>query len=158
MPLPTRVDLTTGVLSAAAVTVELAVAGLVEAGSAWAPFNAVAPLLLPPETAEARGWDPEVTPVGLAITVAGITGWAALHSCVFRTLVPEADRSRTTAAGAGALSAMALLCFDYCLLPPSRRPRFARRLSPAAIAAKYAALGLILTLRTASLTASSRPE
>ena len=71
-------------LAAAAVTTELMVAGAREAGSPWAPINAVAPLVLDPDAASHPGWHPTVTPTGLAITISGIAAWAVLHRLLLR--------------------------------------------------------------------------
>lgn len=145
----------TGLIAAAAVTGELMLAGMREAGSPWAPLNAVAPLLLTPEAAESREWHPTFTPVGLGITVCGIAGWAGCHTVLLRAALPESHRDASARAAAGVLSAAALAAFDYCLLPPSRRPRFSRWLSTPAIVAKYAVLAAALALNSGE-TAPSR--
>jgi hypothetical protein len=132
-----------GVAAAVVVTGELMAAGSIEAGSAWAPLNAVAPLLLTPETADVPGWEPAITPTGLAITVSGLAAWAALHHLAVSQL-PSPARTSAGRLAVAALSAGALAFFDYRLLPRQRRPRFARWISPAAIAAKYALFGLAL--------------
>jgi hypothetical protein len=133
-------------------TVELMLAGRREAGSAWAPLNAVAPLLLDSTAAEQRHWHPVVTPVGLGITLAGIAGWGIAHHLLMQRC---GCRARPAAAiGAASLSAGALAVFDYGVLPPRRRPRFSRWLSPVAIAGKYAAVGAGIAL--ASLLVASR--
>src|SRR5436190_333445 len=121
-------------------------AGAVEAGSPWAPVNAVAPLLLTPEAAERREWDPVATPVGLAIMAGGITGWTVLHRALLRRLPPRAAAASGAAWAAGAASAAALALFDYRILPPARRPRFRRWLSLPATAAKYAVFAAVLGL------------
>ena len=142
-PVPDIEDLTAGALAAAAVTGELMAAGMLEAGSPWAPLNAVAPLLLRPEEAEHRGWDPVATPVGAAITLSGIAAWAVLHRTLLRQF-PHAAARPAARWSAAAASAGTLAIFDYCLLPPERRPRFRRWLSVSAIVTKYAVLALVL--------------
>ena len=146
-PLPTTDDLWTGALAATAVVGELMAAGAAEAGSPWAPLNAIAPLVLSPDAAEHQDWHPVVTPVGLAITISGIAAWAVLHRGMLRAVKGNARVELPEAVAAGALSAAALACFDYCVLPPARRPRFELWLSTPAIAAKYAVLGAVLALR-----------
>ncbi|MBI3910868.1 MAG: hypothetical protein HY320_08035 [Armatimonadetes bacterium] len=145
-PFPIADDLATGVAAAVAVTGELMVAGVVEAKSPWAPFNAVAPLLLTPDAAEQRGWQPVATPVGLGVTFGGVAAWAALHRFLFRRWSSRPDCPWTEALAAGALAAGTLVLFDYRLLPVERRPRFQRWLSWGAIAAKYAVLGAVVAL------------
>ena len=137
-------DLTAAGCAAAAVTAELMLAGMLQANSPWAPFNAVAPLVLSPEAAEQREWDSRVTPIGLGITVAGLAAWAYLHHRIVSTTMPNAGPG--VRAGVAAISAAKLAAFDYRVLPPARRPRFARWISPAAIVAKYGVLAVALAL------------
>jgi hypothetical protein len=137
-------DLAVGAVAAAVVTAELLLAGTVEAGSPWAPINAVAPLALSPDSAEHPGWDPAITPVGLGILLSGICAWAVLHRSVLRQFPKEMTAAPGAALAAGMLSGAALATFDYCILPPERRPRFERWLSLPWIAAKYGVLGAVL--------------
>ena len=143
---------------AAAVTGELMVAGKIQVGSAWAPLNAIAPLLLDPEAADEQSWHPVITPVGLGITVSGITAWAVLHNLLLDRLPGTASEERTTAIAAGLVSGVLLALFDYRVLPPHRRPRLARWLSPAAIACKYVVMaGGLAVSRGAFHTGEARP-
>lgn len=135
-------ELSAGLAAAAAVTAELMAAGALCTGTPWAPLNAVAPLILSPDAAQERDWHPLATPIGLGITVTGITGWSLVHHALLRT----GSRGPTAAWAAGIASAAALATFDYRLLPPARRPRFQRWLPTSAIVAKYAALAAVLAL------------
>ncbi len=137
-------DLTAAGCAALAVTAELMVAGALEAGSPWAPINAVAPLVLSPEAAEQRDWDDCITPVGLGITLTGLAAWAYLHHRIVAVTMPNA--SPAVRAGVAVVSAAKLAAFDYRVLPPARRPQFSRWISSAAIVAKYGVFAAALAL------------
>ncbi len=134
--------LKTGAAAAIAGTAVLFIAGWVQAGSPWAPFNTLAAALLSNPGVAKPDLIPSATALGLAICVVGLTVWGSLYWLLFGKMEPPLSLIT------GALAAAALYGFDYYLLPESYRPGFERYLSWGAIGAKYAAVALALALST----------
>ena len=126
--------------AAAAGTGALAIAGLAQRGSAWAPFNALAGSVLGPDVRDRVDFAAEVTPVGLGINIVGLAGWGLMYRVLFGRVPMPASLAT------GALAGAALYGLDYHLAPGPLRPGFERHLSWPAIACKYAAIGLALAI------------
>ncbi|WP_229445451.1 hypothetical protein [Massilia sp. Leaf139] len=133
-----------GAASSIVSTAALAMLGRTEAGSAYAPTNAVSHWIWGDEAAEHDGFSLKYTITGYAIHHISATFWSVL----FEKLVGEKlDRKdlRVTLAASAATSAIA--CFaDYKLTPERLKPGYEKRLSKKSLAGVYAAFAVGLAL------------
>ncbi len=128
-------------------TAALAVLGKDEAGSAFAPTNAVSHWLWGDQAARRDTPSLKYTMVGYAIHHASATFWAVLFE---RALGRQLDRKDPALTLAGAAAASAVACFvDYQLTPRRLRPGYEQRLSKPSLALVYGAFGLGLAVGAA---------
>ena len=127
-------------------TLALAATGKGEAGSVYAPTNAISHWLWGDKAARHDGPTMKYTLVGYAIHHASATFWAMLFERVVGQRLYRKDPLTTLAA---ATAASAVACFvDYQLTPRRLRPGFEKRLSKPSLALVYGAFGLGLALGT----------
>jgi len=138
-----------GAASSVVSTAALALLGRSEAGSAYAPTNAVSHWIWGDEAAEHDGFSLKYTITGYLIHHASSTFWSVL----FEKLVGEKlDRKdvRVTLAASAATSAIA--CFaDYKMTPQRLKPGYEKRLSKKSLAGVYAAFAVGLALGAIAL-------
>lgn len=138
-----------GAASSIVSTAALALLGRSEAGSAYAPTNAVSHWIWGDEAAEHDGFSLKYTITGYLIHHASATFWSVL----FEKLVGEKlDRKdlRVTLAASAATSAIA--CFaDYKMTPARLKPGYEKRLSKKSLAGVYAAFAVGLALGAIAL-------
>jgi hypothetical protein len=138
-----------GAASSIVSTAALALLGRTEAGSAYAPTNAVSHWIWGDEAAEHDGFSLKYTITGYAIHHLSSTFWAVL----FEKLAGEKlDRKdvRVTLATSAATSALA--CFvDYKLTPERLKPGYEKRLSKKSLAGVYAAFAIGMALGALAL-------
>jgi hypothetical protein len=141
--------LVSGAASSVVSTAALALLGRVEAGSAYAPTNAVSHWIWGDEAAEHDEFSLKYTITGYAIHHLSATFWSVL----FEKLAGEKlDRKdiRVTLATSAATSAIA--CFaDYKLTPQRLHPGYEKRLSKKSLAGVYAAFAVGLALGAIAL-------
>jgi len=136
--------LVSGAASSVVSTVALALLGRGEAGSAYAPTNAVSHWIWGDEAAEHDGFSLKYTITGYAIHHLSATFWSVLFE---RLAGEKLDRKdlRVTLAASAATSAFA--CFaDYKLTPKRLHPGYEKRLSKKSLAGVYAAFAVGLAL------------
>lgn len=136
--------LVSGAASSMVSTVALALLGRGEAGSAYAPTNAVSHWIWGDEAAEHDGFSLKYTITGYAIHHLSATFWSVLFE---RLAGEKLDRKdlRVTLAASAATSAFA--CFaDYKLTPKRLHPGYEKRLSKKSLAGVYAAFAVGLAL------------
>jgi hypothetical protein len=121
-----------GAAAALTVTAAIAVAGKLENGDAWEPFNDVSHVLLGEEKSDCNGFNPQTSLLGLALNAAAMQFWAIPYRWIFGT--PGFPRSALTASAAAAI----IYLIDYHLLPKRLAPGFERRLSGGSILCIYA--------------------
>lgn len=141
--LQTQPTLTAGAIASVFSTVVLAVAGRRQAGSAYAPTNAVSHWLWgPPALAQdAPSW--RHTAVGYAIHHGSALLWSWLYT---RWQEQRQDTAALPLLGtAAAVTALASVV-DFKVVPERLHPGFEHRLSTPALVAVYAAFGLGLAL------------
>ncbi|MES2898347.1 MAG: hypothetical protein V4723_01400 [Pseudomonadota bacterium] len=125
-------------------TAALAALGKGEAGSAFAPTNAISHWLWGDKAARHDTPSLKYTLVGYAIHHASATFWAVLFE---RALGRQLDRKEPARTLAGAAAASAVACFaDYQLTPRRLHPGYEQRLSKPSLALVYAAFGLGLAV------------
>ncbi|HEY0065392.1 MAG TPA: hypothetical protein VGC21_24965 [Telluria sp.] len=124
------------VLSSAA----LAAFGKQEAGSVYAPTNAVSHWLWGDKAARRDGPSLRYTLVGYLIHHASATFWAVLLE---RFMGDRLNRSTVAQTVQAATAASAVACFvDYQMTPQRLKPGYEKRLSRPALAVVYGAFGL----------------
>ena len=133
-------DIVAAAAAASAGTGTLLARGAADAGSAWAPFNTLAAVLLGEEAVREPGFQPRATSLGLAINIGGLALWGLLYRRLFARVSFPASLLT------GALAGAALYLLDYHAAPPPFRPGFERYLTGKSIALKYAAVALALAL------------
>ena len=141
--------LVSGAASSVVSTVALALLGRGEAGSAYAPTNAVSHWIWGDEAAQHDGFSLKYTITGYAIHHLSATFWSVLFE---RLAGEKLDRKdlRVTLAASAATSAIA--CFaDYKLTPKRLQPGYEKRLSKKSLAGVYAAFAVGLALGAIAL-------
>jgi len=151
--------LVSGAASSVVSTVALGLLGRGEAGSAYAPTNAVSHWIWGDEAASHDGFSLKYTITGYAIHHLSATFWAVLFEHLVGHKLDRKDL-RVTLAASAATSALA--CFaDYKLTPQRLQPGYEKRLSKKSLAGVYAAfavglaLGAIVLRRNRDAVASS---
>ena len=141
--------LVSGAASSVVSTAALALLGRGEAGSAYAPTNAVSHWIWGDEAAEHDGFSLKYTITGYVIHHLSATFWSVLFE---RLAGEKLDRKdlRVTLAASAATSAIA--CFaDYNLTPKRLHPGYEKRLSKKSLAGVYAAFAVGLALGAIAL-------
>jgi len=138
-----------GAASSIVSTAALALLGRSEAGSAYAPTNAVSHWIWGDEAAEHDGFSLKYTITGYLIHHASATFWAVLFEKLAGEKLDRKDL-RVTMAASAATSALA--CFaDYKLTPQRLQPGYEKRLSKKSLAGVYAAFAVGLALGAVAL-------
>jgi hypothetical protein len=129
-----------GAASSLASTVALALLGRYEAGSPYAPTNAISHWVWGDRAARRDHPSWRYTMPGYVIHHASATFWSVLFERWCGTLL---DRRKTATTLSVATAASAVACFvDYRLTPRRLRPGYEQRLSKPALALVYGAFGL----------------
>jgi predicted aconitase len=138
-----------GTASSVVSTAALALLGRTEAGSAYAPTNAVSHWIWGDEAAEHDGFSLKYTITGYLIHHASATFWSVLLEKLAGEKLDRKDL-RVTLAASAATSALA--CFtDYKLTPKRLHPGYEKRLSKKSLAGVYAAFAVGLALGAIAL-------
>ena len=138
-----------GAASSIVSTATLALLGRTEAGSAFAPTNAVSHWVWGDEAAEHDGFSLKYTITGYAIHHLSATFWAVLFEKLAGEKLDRKDL-RVTLATSAATSALS--CFvDYKLTPERLTPGFEKRLSKKSLAGVYAAFAVGMALGAIAL-------
>ncbi|MGV3742234.1 MAG: hypothetical protein ACO1NO_07985 [Burkholderiaceae bacterium] len=128
-----------GTLASLLSTAVLVVSGQREAGSPFAPTNAISHWLWGDHAARHDEANKRHTLTGYAIHHGASTLWGILYEKFFGDLLHE-KRIAPAIAGAAAVAGMA--CFaDYQLTPKRLRPGYEKRLSRSSLLWVYAAVG-----------------
>ena len=133
-----REGLVAGSLASVVSTAVMALAGLREAGSAWAPTNAVSHWLWGDEALRQDEPSWRYTGVGYVTHHLAAVFWAALHAGIARPLRGSGTVPYAFAGGIATSAAAATI--DYNLVPKRLTPGFEHRLSSGAMVAVFAAL------------------
>jgi hypothetical protein len=138
-----------GAASSIVSTVALGLLGRIEAGSGYAPTNAVSHWIWGDEAAEQDGFSLKYTLTGYAIHHVSATFWSVLFEKLAGERLDHKDL-RVTLAASAATSAIA--CFaDYKLTPKRLHPGYEKRLSKKSLAGVYAAFAVGLALGAIAL-------
>jgi hypothetical protein len=138
-----------GAASSIVSTAALALLGRTEAGSAYAPTNAVSHWIWGDEAAEHDGFSLKYTITGYAIHHVSATFWAVLFEKLAGEKLDRKDL-RVTLATSAATAAVA--CFvDYQLTPERLKPGYEKRLSKKSLAGVYAAFAVGMALGALAL-------
>lgn len=138
-----------GATSSIVSTAALAMLGRTEAGSAFAPTNAISHWIWGDEAAEHDGFSLKYTITGYAIHHVSATFWAVLFEKLAGEKLDRKDL-RVTLATSAATSAIS--CFvDYKLTPERLKPGFEKRLSKKSLAGVYAAFAVGMALGAIAL-------
>ena len=130
---------TAGSLASLLSTAVLVVSGQREAGSPFAPTNAISHWLWGDHAARHDEADKRHTLTGYAIHHGASTLWGILYEKCCGNLLHE---RRIGSAVAGAAAVAGLACFvDYQLTPKRLRPGYEKRLSRSSLFWVYAAVG-----------------
>jgi hypothetical protein len=139
-----RRGLVGGATSSLLSTVALALLGRREAGSAYAPTNAVSHWIWGDEALRADAPSMRHTVPGYLIHHGSATFWSVLFE---RVCGPLLDRRQPATTLGVATAASAVACFvDYRLTPRRLQPGFEQHLSRPALAVVYGAFGVGLAL------------
>ena len=139
-----RRGLVGGATSSVLSTVALALLGRREAGSAYAPTNAVSHWIWGDEALREDAPSMRHTVPGYLIHHGSATFWSVLFE---RVCGPLLDRREPATTLGVATAASAVACFvDYRLTPRRLQPGFERHLSRPALAVVYGAFGVGLAL------------
>jgi hypothetical protein len=132
--------LVSGTTASVLSTGALALLGKREAGTPYAPTNAISHWIWGEKAARRNAPSARYTLPGYLIHHASSTFWAVLFERVYGY---QLDRRKTGATVAAASAASAVACFvDYQLTPARLKPGYEKRLSRPALAAVYGAFGL----------------
>ncbi|MGJ9419138.1 hypothetical protein ACHAC9_15450 [Massilia sp. CMS3.1] len=138
-----------GAASSIVSTAALAMLGRTEAGSAFAPTNAISHWIWGDEAAEHDGFSLKYTITGYAIHHVSSTFWAVLFEKLAGEKLDRKDLRVTLAASA---ATSAISCFvDYKLTPERLKPGFEKRLSKKSLAGVYAAFAVGMALGAIAL-------
>jgi hypothetical protein len=141
---PWKTALQRGLVGGAAAsllsTVALAVLGKCEAGSAYAPTNAVSHWIYGDKAARHDDPSARYTLPGYLIHHGSATFWSVIFERLCGSLLDRKDPAVTLGVGT---AASAVACFtDYQLTPRRLHPGYEKRLSRPALALVYASFGL----------------
>lgn len=137
---PLRRGLISGSTASVLSTAALALLGQREAGSAYAPTNAISHWFYGDQAARQDGPSVRHTLTGYLIHHASATFWAVLFERIAGRLL---DRKQPYTTVEVATAAAAVACFaDYQLTPARLKPGYEQRLSRPALALVYGAFGL----------------
>lgn len=121
-------------------TLALAVLGKLEAGSAFAPTNAISHWIWGDKAAQRDRPSLRYTLTGYLIHHASATFWAVLFE---RLLGAKMDGKKAHTILPASVAASAVACFvDYQMTPERLKPGYERRLSRPALAVVYGAFAL----------------
>jgi hypothetical protein len=135
-----RRGLVSGTTSSLLSTAALALFGKREAGSAFAPTNAISHWYWGERAARRDRPSPRYTLPGYAIHHASATFWAVLFERACGDLLDRRDTGKTLLASTAAAG---VACFvDYEMTPQRLKPGYEKRLSRPALAVVYGAFGL----------------
>jgi hypothetical protein len=135
-----RRGLVSGATSSLSSTAALMLFGKREAGSEFAPTNAVSHWYWGEKAARRDGLSLRYTLPGYAIHHASATFWAVLFERACGDLLDRRDAGKTVLAS---IAAAGVACFvDYELTPQRLKPGYEKRLSRPALAVVYGAFGL----------------
>jgi hypothetical protein len=135
-----RRGMVSGTTSSLLSTAALALFGKREAGSEFAPTNAVSHWYWGEKAARRDGPSLRYTLPGYAIHHASATFWAVLFERACGDLLDRRDTGRTLLASTAAAG---VACFvDYEMTPQRLKPGYEKRLSRPALAVVYGAFGL----------------
>jgi hypothetical protein len=135
-----RRGLVSGTTSSLLSTAALALFGKREAGSAFAPTNAISHWYWGERAARRDHPSPRYTLPGYAIHHASATFWAVLFERACGDLLDRRDTGKTLLASTAAAG---VACFvDYEMTPQRLKPGYEKRLSRPALAVVYGAFGL----------------
>jgi hypothetical protein len=135
-----RRGLVSGTTSSLLSTAALALFGKREAGSEFAPTNAVSHWYWGEQAARRDGPSLRYTLPGYVIHHASATFWAVLFERTCGDLLDRRDTGKTLLASTAAAG---VACFvDYELTPQRLKPGYEKRLSRPALAVVYGAFGL----------------
>jgi hypothetical protein len=135
-----RRGMVSGTTSSLLSTAALALFGKREAGSEFAPTNAVSHWYWGEKAARRDGPSLRYTLPGYAIHHASATFWAVLFERACGDLLDRRDTGRTLLASSAAAG---VACFvDYEMTPQRLKPGYEKRLSRPALAVVYGAFGL----------------
>jgi len=135
-----RRGLVSGTTSSLLSTVALAALGKGEAGSMFAPTNAISHWIWGDKAARRNRPSLRYTVIGYLIHHASATFWAVLFE---RFMGDKLDRSSLAQTVQAATAASAVACFtDYQLTPKRLHPGYEKRLSRPSLAVVYGAFGL----------------
>jgi hypothetical protein len=133
-----------GAASSLLSTVALAALGKREAGSAYAPTNAVSHWIWGDQAARHDGPSTRYTLAGYLIHHGSATFWSVLFERLCGDLLDRKEPATTLGV---ATAASAVACFtDYQLTPQRLHPGYEQRLSRLALAVVYGAFGVGLAL------------
>jgi hypothetical protein len=133
-----------GATSSLLSTAALAALGKREAGSAYAPTNAISHWIHGDEAARHRGLGTRYTLPGYLIHHGSATFWAVVFERLCGGLFDRRNPAITLGVGT---AASAVACFaDYQLTPQRLRPGYEKHLSRPALAVVYGAFGVGLAL------------
>jgi hypothetical protein len=135
-----RRGLVSGTTSSLLSTAALALFGKREAGSAFAPTNAISHWYWGERAARRDRPSPRYTLPGYAIHHASATFWAVLFERACGDLLDRRDTGKTLLASTAAAG---VACFvDYEMTPQRLKPGYEKRLSRPALVVVYGAFGL----------------
>lgn len=138
-----------GAASSIVSTATLALLGRLEAGSPYAPTNAVSHWIWGDEAAGQDGFSLKYTLTGYAIHHLSATFWSVLFEKLAGEKLDRKDLRVTLATSA---AASAIACFvDYKLTPERLKPGYEKRLSNKSLAGVYAAFAVGMALGALAL-------
>ncbi|MGO4475954.1 hypothetical protein AB4Z32_06825 [Massilia sp. 2TAF26] len=133
-----------GITSSLLSTAVLAAFGKREAGSAYAPTNAVSHWLWGDRAADHHELSARYTLPGYLIHHGSATFWSVIFERLCGEVLDRKNPALTLGVGT---AASAVACFvDYQLTPDRLKPGYEKHLSPPALAVVYGAFGVGLAL------------
>jgi len=127
-----------GIALSITTSAALLTASRIECGSSWAAINPICHITDGDERSFGDEFDARDSLLGLGISSSVMCAWGVLHAVFFRKVKwPES-------LAAGGITAAGAYLIDYYLVPRRFTPGIEKKLSPRAILAAYAILGLTL--------------
>jgi len=148
-----KTTLLAGASASAATTLTVALAGIVEQGSAWPALNSISKMVHGNHAPwrEEASW--KYTGTGALLNTAAVFSWAAVYA-VLRGPRTRTDFAKAVTAGV-ATSALAYV-IDYHVVPERLTPGFEKRLPARSLGFIYAALALGLAASELAAPAPAR--